>query len=98
MEQPTGLLKDDFVEMTMNKIGCGPEAAEKIVTCFFSSMKERLEKGEEIKIAGFGRWKTAEKKARIGRNPQTGESLTIGARSVVRFKVSGRLKKELNSD
>jgi integration host factor subunit alpha len=59
-------------------------------------MKSTLETGEKIKVAGFGNFEVKQKKDRIGRNPQTGETITIEARSVLTFKPSVVLKAAVN--
>ena len=61
-----------------------------------SLMKSTLETGEKIKIAGFGNFEVKQKRDRKGRNPQTGESITIEARSVLTFKPSMVLKSAIN--
>lgn len=66
---------------------------EGIVTCF----AEKFIAGEEIKISGFGKFSVADKAPRRGRNPQTGEELTIPGRRVIKFKVSPVLRDELNN-
>jgi len=55
-----------------------------------------LETGEKIKVAGFGNFEIKQKQNRIGRNPQTGESLTIEARRILTFKPSAVLKQAIN--
>lgn len=59
-------------------------------------MKSTMEAGEKIKIAGFGNFEVKEKKDRNGRNPQTGEFITITARKVLTFKPSMVLKLAIN--
>ena len=76
------MTKADIIEAVYEKVGgfSKKEAAE-IVESVFNTIKETLEKGEKIKISGFGNFVVREKKARIGRNPQTGEEITISAAS-----------------
>jgi DNA-binding protein HU-beta len=50
-----------------------------------------LEKGDEVRIHGFGNFKTAQRAARLGRNPRTGEAVKVPARRVVRFSASTSL-------
>lgn len=71
------------------------QAAE-LVDLVFSTLKEELERGERIKISGFGNFEVRHKEARAGRNPHTGDDLTIEARRVLRFKPSQKLKERLN--
>ena len=63
----------------------------------FNMMKDTLEKGEKIKISGFGNFIVREKRPRIGRNPQTGEAIEISARRVLTFRPSQVLKQALNN-
>ena len=91
------MTKADIIEAVYEKVGgfSKKEAAE-IVESVFNQIKETLERGEKIKISGFGNFIVREKKARIGRNPQTGEEITISARRVLTFKPSQVLKNSLN--
>ena len=91
------MTKADIIESVYEKVGgfSKKEAAE-IVETVFNVVKETLERGEKIKISGFGNFVVRDKKARIGRNPQTGEEITIAARRVLNFKPSQVLKNVLN--
>lgn len=81
-----------------NSSGMSKREATEVVESFFSIIKETLAKGETIKIAGFGNFVVRDKNQRVGRNPQTGEEITIAARRVVTFKASDLLKQKLNSE
>lgn len=59
-------------------------------------IKSRLELEDKVKISAFGNFEVKKKNDRLGRNPQTGEDLTIEARRVLTFKPSSLLKKEIN--
>ncbi|MDY7002027.1 MAG: integration host factor subunit alpha, partial [Thermodesulfobacteriota bacterium] len=72
------------------------QATSKVVDDLFEIIKENLEKGESVTISGFGAFQVREKKSRQGRNPRTGEEITISARRVVSFKPSQLLRKALN--
>ena len=91
------MTKADIIEAVYEKVGgfSKKEAAE-IVESVFNTIKDTLERGEKIKISGFGNFVVRDKKARIGRNPQTGEEITIAARRVLNFKPSQVLKNVLN--
>ncbi len=71
------------------------ESAE-ILETVFEIVKERLEAGDRLKISGFGVFEVKQKKDRIGRNPQTGEQITIKSRRIVSFKPSTVLKLAIN--
>ena len=88
------MTKADIIENVYEKVGgfSKKEAAE-IVETVFDTIKETLERGEKIKISGFGNFVVRDKNARVGRNPQTGEEITISARRVLTFKPSQVLKK-----
>ena len=63
-----------------------------IVDRVFESIKVALEKGESVKIAGFGKFEVKQKRSRRGRNPQTGEEIEITARKVLKFRPSQILR------
>jgi len=62
----------------------------------FELMKQTLERGDDVLISGFGKFSVREKHQRLGRNPQTGESLALPTRSVVTFKCSGNLNMKIH--
>ena len=73
------------------------EAADMVDT-FFEVLKEALAGADKLKIGGFGTFIVRDKKARVGRNPQTGEPIEISARRVLSFKADTRLKARMNSE
>jgi len=77
--------------------GFSKKEAIDIVETVFETVKTTLEKGDKIKISGFGNFVVRDKKARPGRNPVTGNEITISARRVLTFKASVVLTKALNS-
>ena len=91
------MTKADIVENVYEKLGVysKKEAAE-IVEVVFEQIKDTLADGEKLKISGFGNFVVREKAERIGRNPKTGEEITITARKVLTFKPSQVLKNALN--
>ncbi len=91
------MTKADIVEAIYEKIGFSRKESAEIVDLVFDLMKETLEHGDKIKISGFGNFVVREKRARKGRNPQTGQELEISARRVLTFKPSQVLRKTLNT-
>ncbi|MEK6606161.1 MAG: integration host factor subunit alpha [Myxococcota bacterium] len=92
------MTKADIVEGIYEKVGgMSKKEAADAVECVFDTIKETLERGEKTKISGFGNFIVRDKKARIGRNPQTGEAITITPRRVLTFKPSPVLKNLLNT-
>jgi DNA-binding protein HU-beta len=66
--------------------------AQEAVDCVLSSITKALGKGDSVSLIGFGTFKVAERKARKGRNPQTGEEIDIAARKVPKFAAGKALK------
>ena len=91
------MVKADIVECVSERIGIPRRESIEIVEMVLEIIKENLEKGEQVKISGFGNFSVREKRPRRGRNPQTGEEIEITARRVLTFKPSQVLKKTLNS-
>ena len=91
------MTKADIVERIHQKIGFSKKESAEMVETVFSILKSTLEEGEKIKIAGFGNFVVKQKADRRGRNPQTGETITIDARRILTFKPSQVLKSAINS-
>ncbi len=92
------MTKADLVESIYEKIGFSKKEASDIVEMIFDTIKDTLEKGEKIKISGFGNFVVRAKRSRVGRNPQTGEEIEITARRVLTFRPSQVLKQSLNHE
>ena len=90
------LTKIEVINMLNEQIGIPKVECIRIVESFFDIIKSELEKGNPVMISGFGKWTVKSKKARIGRNPKTGEDVTIEARKVVTFRPSAVLRDDLN--
>jgi integration host factor subunit alpha len=90
------MTKADIIEAVYEQIGFSKKEAAEVVELVFESMKDTLAEGEKIKISGFGNFVVREKRARVGRNPQTGDKITITERRVLTFKPSQVLKDSLN--
>ena len=91
------MTKADIVEALYEKVGFSKKEAADLVELVFDQIKGTLAKGEKIKISGFGNFVVREKRSRIGRNPQTGESIEISARRVLTFRPSQVLRAEVNA-
>ncbi len=97
-EDRSTMTKADIVEKVYEKIGFSKKEASELVEMVFGSLKDQLCDGEKVKISGFGNFVVREKKERVGRNPQTGERITISARRVLTFRPSQVLKAMLNGE
>ena len=92
------MTKADLARILYEKLGekMTKKDAADLVNILFDEMKRTLSSGDNVKISGFGNFLIKSKQPRVGRNPQTGEPMTINGRRVLSFKVSQVLKSELN--
>ena len=91
------MTKVDLVNSVYEKLGFSKRESSDIVEEFFKIVKDSLIEGENVKISGLGNFVVKHKKARKGRNPQTGEEIEIASRKVMNFKLSQVLKNEINA-
>ncbi len=91
------LKKTDIIKSIQDRLGFSKEQAAALFESTLELIKQSLEKGEEVKISGFGKFYVIEKKARNGRNPQTGKPMIIAPRRVVSFRYSSRARDGLNN-
>lgn len=92
MEVAPIVTKTELVDTVASKAGLSKKDAGAAVDAFFSGIAEALQKGEKVQLVGFGTFEVRERAARTGRNPQTGEEISIAARSVPAFKPGKLLK------
>jgi integration host factor subunit alpha len=90
------MTKADIAEYLANQNGVTKQESMELVESVLSIIKDTLANGETLKISGFGNFVVKDKTDRRGRNPQTGEDITIDARKVLTFKPSGMLKDAMN--
>ena len=89
--------KGDFISFIASNHECTKAEAERIIDTFTSSVTSALGKGESITLVGFGSFAVSQVSAREGRNPRTGEAITIKAYNQPKFKVGQKLKDACNS-
>lgn len=92
------MTKVDIAEKIHTTTGLYKKDSAAMMESVFAIMKESLEAGETIKISGFGSFVVNQKEARRGRNPQTGEAITIEARKVLTFRPSNLLRDAVNGE
>ena len=90
------LTKADLVQKVYEVHDLTKVQAAEAVETFLKISKNCLEGGQDLLISGFGKFNIKKKKARRGRNPQTGQELILDARKVVTFKPSGILRDKIN--
>lgn len=86
------LTKADMTTHLVDNLDIRVSDARHLVDVFFEEIRDTLEKGEEVKLSGFGVFHLRDKTPRPGRNPKTGEEHQISARRVVTFAAGGKLK------
>ena len=87
------MTKSDFVEKVASESGLSKKDAGTAVDAVISSIEKALKNGEDVSFTGFGKFHVADRGAREGRNPRTGETMTIAASRVPRFTAGSGLKK-----
>ncbi len=91
------LTKADLAQKVADECGFLKGEAQEIVEKLLETIKASLVAGEDVMISGVGKWSVKDKRARRGRNPQTGDELLLDARRVVTWKYSPVLKDAVNS-
>lgn len=94
---PLSMTKADLVDVVYERVGSSKKEAEEVVEEVFAIIRDSLRAGQKVKISGFGSFVVNDKRARRGRNPQTGEAITIEPRRVLTFKPSPVLKDIVNN-
>jgi integration host factor subunit alpha len=89
--------KKDVVQAIHEKVGFSKRETAAIVDKALELMKTSLAQGDSVMISAFGKFSVREKKAHKGRNPKTGETMTLPSRKVITFKVSRGLKERINA-
>ena len=88
--------KTELVAAIVEKTELSKKDAEKAVKAFTEVVADELKKGEKIQLVGFGTFEVADRPAREGRNPKTGETMTIAASKTPKFKAGKALKDAVN--
>ena len=94
---PESVTKAELADVLFERLGLNKREAKDMVDYFFEEVREALERGEDVKLSGFGIFNLREKSQRPGRNPKTGEEIPIKARRVVTFHASNKLKGQVDS-
>ena len=91
------ITKNSLVNILHAEVGLNKREAKEFIETFFEVIKLELENGNDVKISGFGNFNLRDKVARPGRNPKTGEDVTISERRVVTFKSGLKLRSKLEA-
>ena len=88
--------KAELVEAISNETGLSKTKSGEVVNSIVKVISESLAKGEKVSLTGFGTWSTSARAERKGRNPKTGEEITIPGKTVAKFKAGNELNKSVN--
>jgi len=86
------LTKEDLAETIARVAGCSKKAAGDSLNALLEEITKGLKAGKDVVLTGFGTFSVAKRKARVGRNPQTGATIKIPARRAIKFKAGKGLK------
>ncbi len=90
------MTKAELIARAAEKAGVSKKQADRCLRAFVEVIEDALAKGERVAIPGFGVFQVRERAARKGRNPRTGEEITIPARKIVHFKAAKQLRDLVN--
>jgi DNA-binding protein HU-beta len=83
--------KGELAEKIASECALGKTAAEQVVASVFGAIADAMKAGDKVTLVGFGTFSVSERAAREGRNPQSGETIQIPAKKVVKFKAGTKL-------
>lgn len=89
--------KTELIDAMAANAGISKAAAKLALESFLQSVSDTLAKGDKVSLVGFGSWSVSERAARDGRNPQTGKTIKIAAKNVVKFKAGADLDSSVNT-
>jgi len=87
--------KAEIAKVVHERVGLSKKESGQIVDVVLDVVHKALEQGEDVKLSGFGHFMIRNKRPRRGRNPKTGDEITISSRRVVTFRASQLLKKQV---
>jgi len=88
--------KSDLIDGMAENAGITKAAAKKALESLLIDIEGALQKGQRVSLVGFGSWSVSKRAAREGRNPQTGATIKIKAKKVVKFKAGADLSRAIN--
>ena len=89
------LTKNEIISK-VHDLGFTKKQSTEVIESILEIIKGSLANGDDVLVSGFGKFCIRQKRSRRGRNPATGEDLTLHARKVVTFKCSGKLREKIN--
>lgn len=92
------MTKAEIAKIVHERVGLSKKESAQIVDAVLDAVRQSLEDGKDVKISGFGHFMVRSKRARRGRNPKTGEEITITPRKVVTFRASHLMKMRMTGE
>ncbi len=90
--------KADLANTLYEQLGLNKREAKEFIELFFEQIRDALEKGESVKLSGFGGFSVRNKRSRPGRNPKTGQAVAVSARRVVTYRASQKVKEGIGQN
>ena len=90
------MTKNELAEQIASRNGLAASQARQVVETVIETVSDELAAGGEVALAGFGKFSVSHRAARQGRNPSTGETISIAASKAAKFSAASALKKRLN--
>ena len=90
--------KQDLVKEVSGKSNLSPRQVQAVVDATFAAIRDAMARGEKVTLTGFGSFEVAQRNEREGRNPRTGEKITIGARRTPQFRPGSELKRSISGE
>ena len=88
--------KAELIEKVASASGVTKSDVEKVVSGFIDTVQSAVAVDDKVTLPGFGAWSRSQRKARVGRNPRTGDPVNIPASKAVKFSVGARFKEQVN--
>jgi len=88
--------KAELAEAVAKETGLTKVKSGEVIASIVNNITEALKNGEKVSLVGFGTWSTTKRAERKGRNPKTGEEITIAGKNVTKFKAGNELSKKVN--
>ena len=92
------MVKSELIEKVAERSGLTLFKSEELIDLIFNSMTNTLSQGGRVEVRGFGAFSVQHRKQRVGRNPRTGESVSVEEKYIPRFKTGKELRLKLNSE
>ena len=90
------MTKNELAEQVADRVGLSASQGRQVVEATIDVISDELAKGNEVALAGFGKFSVSHRAARQGRNPSTGATIQIAASNAAKFSAASALKKRLN--